>query len=100
MPTYRPDTCSCVSIYTIVNEEMIGELTESCGLHANFDSMIAFNRLKNNSINAISDLFDMTDKQIDWSVEGDQINLTLYNFSPAEMEIVFALNLNTNIIEV
>ena len=99
MPKYLPDTCSCSAEFTTIDNVTTGVLIQSCGLHADFDSMIAFNRLKNNSINTINELFDMTDKQIDWSVEGDQINLTLYNFSPSEMEIIYSLNLNIVILE-
>lgn len=99
MPTYYPDTCFCHAIYTIVEDDMVGELVEPCQYHTNFQEALDFNRLKNLSIGSIQEIIDMTDKTIEWTSENNQITLTLFGFSESDLENVYALGLSVNIIE-
>lgn len=97
MPKYLPDTCECQAEFNIIDSVTTGFLIQSCGVHVDFDSMISFNRLKNNSINTISELFNMENKEITWNSNNGEITLTLIGFSESEIELIYSLNLNINI---
>ena len=99
MPTWYSDVCNCHSIYTIVNDEMIGELVEPCSFHKNFQETLNTNRLKNTSINTIQELVDMTEKYITFDFSSGELKLTLYGFTESDMEIINQLNLAVNISE-
>lgn len=99
MPTWYSDVCNCHSIYTIVNDEMIGELVEPCSFHKNFQETLNTNRLKNTSINTIQELIDMTDKSISFSFDNGELTLHLFNFTESDIEIINQLNLAVNISE-
>ena len=103
MPSWTSDLCGCKSVFWIDGENTVGELTTPCSYHSNFNNMLADNRKKNNIINDISELFDMTEKECYFThIDENGININLYNFSEAELEIIYALNytnINYNIIE-
>jgi len=96
---WTSDVCNCRCNYEIVDDIVTGTIIEPCQYHTTFEDTLNTNRLKNESINAISELFDMTEKEIGFSFNNGELSLTLYNFNPSQMEIVYALNLNINILE-
>jgi len=97
MPTWTSDVCGCKSVYSLVEDEMVGDLIEPCQYHSNFQDALNTNRLKNESINTINELFDMTDKEVGFSFNNGELSLTLYNFSELDIEYINQLNLNINI---
>lgn len=90
MPTFKPDTCNCLSIFTIVDDEMIGELVTACEHHANFNSMIADNRKKNIFLGNIENLFEPNDdKYITFSFdENHELIFIPHGYTEEEIDIL------------
>lgn len=103
MPSWTSDLCGCKSIFYMNNEtETIGELISPCPYHSNFNDCLNDNKYKNTIINNISEIIDMTDKEIYATIDNEGININLINFSENDLENVYALNytnVNYNIIE-
>jgi len=99
MILWNPDTCACRCNYEIVDDIVTGTIIEPCQYHTTFEDTLNTNRLKNESINAINELFDMTEKEIGFSFNNGELSLTLYNFNELDIEYINQLNLNVNILE-
>jgi len=98
---WKSDLCNCISIFEISNGVTTGELITPCDFHETFEDSLYDNQLKNSSMNSITSIVDMTDKEIttDFNYTTGEITLILHNFTETDIDNINSLNLNVSITE-